>query len=43
MGGSENQVTLITEQGTDTWPRMTKDDTARALAARMADAMGQGA
>jgi phosphopantothenoylcysteine decarboxylase/phosphopantothenate--cysteine ligase len=43
MGGSENQVTLITEQGTDTWPRMTKDDTARALAARIADAMGQGA
>jgi phosphopantothenoylcysteine decarboxylase/phosphopantothenate--cysteine ligase len=43
MGGSENQVTLITEQGTDTWPRMTKDDTARALAARIADAMGQEA
>ena len=43
MGGSENQVTLITEQGADTWPRMTKDDTARALAARIADAMGQGA
>jgi phosphopantothenoylcysteine decarboxylase/phosphopantothenate--cysteine ligase len=43
MGGSENQVTLITEQGIETWPRMTKDDTARALAARIADAMGQGA
>ena len=43
MGGSENQVTLITEQGADTWPRMTKDDTARALAARIADAMGQEA
>jgi phosphopantothenoylcysteine decarboxylase/phosphopantothenate--cysteine ligase len=43
MGGSENQVTLITEQGADIWPRMTKDDTARALAARIADAMGQGA
>ena len=43
MGGSENQVTLITEQGAETWPRMTKDDTARALAARIADAMGQGA
>jgi len=43
MGGSENQVTLITEQGADTWPRMTKDDTARALAARIAGAMGQGA
>ena len=42
MGGSENQVTLITEQGADTWPRMTKDDTARSLAARIADAMGQG-
>jgi phosphopantothenoylcysteine decarboxylase/phosphopantothenate--cysteine ligase len=39
MGGTENEVTLITESGLEHWPRMTKDQTARKLAARIAEAL----
>ena len=37
MGGAENAVTLISEDGAEAWPRMSKDDVARQLAARIAD------
>ncbi len=43
MGGSENAVTLISDDGAETWPRMGKDDVARQLAARIADALGGNA
>ena len=36
MGGSENAVTLITEAGAESWPRMTKDAVAAQLAQRIA-------
>ncbi len=36
MGGSENAVTLITEDGSEAWPRMGKDAVARQLADRIA-------
>lgn len=39
MGGSDNEVTLITGDGPEHWPRMTKDQTARKLAARIAEAL----
>ncbi|WP_322890207.1 MULTISPECIES: bifunctional phosphopantothenoylcysteine decarboxylase/phosphopantothenate--cysteine ligase CoaBC [unclassified Yoonia] len=39
MGGSENAVTLITDQGAESWPRMTKDEVARQLAQRIAQAI----
>ena len=39
MGGSENAVTVIDDDGTDSWPRATKDQVARRLAARIADAL----
>ncbi len=39
MGGSENAVTLITETGAETWPRMGKDQVAEALARRIADTL----
>ena len=39
MGGSENAVTLITEEGADVWPRMSKDEVARLLAQRIATAL----
>ena len=39
MGGSENAVTLVTAEGAEDWPRMTKDQVAQALAARIADAL----
>jgi phosphopantothenoylcysteine decarboxylase/phosphopantothenate--cysteine ligase len=40
MGGPENEVSLFTETGREDWPRMTKDDVARRLAARIAAALG---
>jgi len=40
MGGSENAVTLITDAGAEPWPRMSKEATAKALAARVAQALG---
>lgn len=39
MGGAENAVTLITDAEAEDWPRMGKDDVARKLAARIADAI----
>ncbi|MFW8594358.1 bifunctional phosphopantothenoylcysteine decarboxylase/phosphopantothenate--cysteine ligase CoaBC [Cribrihabitans neustonicus] len=39
MGGSENAVTLISEQGAEEWPRMGKDAVARRLAERIAAAL----
>lgn len=38
MGGAMNQVSLVTRQGVeDRWPRMTKEDVAVRLVARIAD------
>ncbi len=39
MGGAENAVVLITEEGAESWPRMTKDEVARRLARRIAEAL----
>ncbi|MBZ0128828.1 MAG: bifunctional phosphopantothenoylcysteine decarboxylase/phosphopantothenate--cysteine ligase CoaBC [Rhodobacteraceae bacterium] len=39
MGGSENAVTLISESGAETWPRMSKAEVATRLAARIAEAL----
>lgn len=39
MGGDENAVTVIDADGADTWPRATKDQVARRLASRIADAL----
>lgn len=36
MGGAENAVTLITDQGAEVWPRLTKIETAQRLAQRIA-------
>ncbi|SNR64919.1 Phosphopantothenate-cysteine ligase /Phosphopantothenoylcysteine decarboxylase [Paracoccus sediminis] len=40
MGGTENAVTVITEEGAEDWPRMAKDAVARKLAQKIADALG---
>ncbi|MGR3514086.1 MAG: bifunctional phosphopantothenoylcysteine decarboxylase/phosphopantothenate--cysteine ligase CoaBC [Paracoccaceae bacterium] len=40
MGGSENAVTLIDENGAEAWPRASKTDVARRLAERIAKALG---
>jgi len=37
MGGSENQVILVTEQSADQWPRLSKGEVAAKLAERIAD------
>ncbi|UUV06407.1 bifunctional phosphopantothenoylcysteine decarboxylase/phosphopantothenate--cysteine ligase CoaBC [Ruegeria sp. YS9] len=39
MGGSENAVILISDNGAEEWPRMGKDEVARRLAAKIADAL----
>ena len=39
MGGTENAVTLVTATGEETWPRMGKDEVARRLASRIAEAL----
>ena len=41
MGGTENEVTLITEAGSEVWPRLPKDEVARRLAARIAEALAK--
>ncbi|MCZ8153587.1 MAG: bifunctional phosphopantothenoylcysteine decarboxylase/phosphopantothenate--cysteine ligase CoaBC [Rhodobacteraceae bacterium] len=40
MGGTENAVTLITAAGAEPWPRLPKDEVARRLALRIAEALG---
>jgi phosphopantothenoylcysteine decarboxylase / phosphopantothenate---cysteine ligase len=37
MGGDENQVLLVYPQGIDAWPRISKAEVARRLAARIAE------
>ena len=39
MGGTENEVHLLTEAGFEDWPRAGKDDVARRLARRIAGAL----
>jgi phosphopantothenoylcysteine decarboxylase/phosphopantothenate--cysteine ligase len=39
MGGSENAVTLITDEGAEEWPRMAKDQVAQRLAAKITQAL----
>jgi len=41
MGGSENAVTLISDAGAETWPRMAKAAVARQLADRIAVALAR--
>ena len=39
MGGSQNDVTLIMENGSEDWPRMSKDAVAVKLAAKVVEAL----
>jgi len=39
MGGETNSVHLVTADGVETWPSQSKDEVARALVARIADAL----
>ena len=39
MGGTDNAVTLITAEGAEDWPRMTKTEVAQRLAQRIAEAL----
>ncbi|MFV0333267.1 MAG: bifunctional phosphopantothenoylcysteine decarboxylase/phosphopantothenate--cysteine ligase CoaBC [Tropicimonas sp.] len=40
MGGTENEVTLITAEGAEAWPRLGKGEVARLLAERIAARIG---
>ncbi|MEJ6392535.1 bifunctional phosphopantothenoylcysteine decarboxylase/phosphopantothenate--cysteine ligase CoaBC [Gymnodinialimonas sp. 2305UL16-5] len=39
MGGDENRIVLISQDGAEDWPRLPKDEVARRLAQRIADAV----
>ena len=39
MGGARNAVILITEKGDEAWPELPKDEVARRLADRLAEAL----
>ncbi len=39
MGGDSNSIHLVTTQGAEAWPSQSKADVARALIARVADAL----
>ncbi len=39
LGGTDNSVHLVTADGVDSWPRMTKQAVAERLAARVAEAL----
>lgn len=39
MGGAENEVTLITAEGAEAWPRLSKNAVAERLAARIVEAL----
>ncbi len=41
MGGSENAVILISDQGAEEWPRMAKDMVANRLAQKIAEALAK--
>jgi phosphopantothenoylcysteine decarboxylase/phosphopantothenate--cysteine ligase len=41
MGGSENAVTLVTAAGAEDWPRASKTEVARKLAARIAEVLAR--
>ena len=36
MGGAENEVMLVTQDGAEMWPRLSKDEVGRRLAVRIA-------
>jgi phosphopantothenoylcysteine decarboxylase/phosphopantothenate--cysteine ligase len=39
MGGEQNEIHLITGDGIEDWPRLDKQEVARRLAARIAEAL----
>ena len=41
MGGDDNAVIVIDAAGAESWPRLSKAETARRLAARIADFFSQ--
>lgn len=40
MGGTRNQVHLVTEEGVESWPEASKEEVARRLVERVAQAVG---
>ena len=39
MGGARNSVHLVTPDGVDSWERLPKEQVARQIVARIADAI----
>jgi phosphopantothenoylcysteine decarboxylase/phosphopantothenate--cysteine ligase len=42
FGGAENEIHLVSAQGVEDWPRMTKEAVAQRLAERIADHLDEG-
>jgi phosphopantothenoylcysteine decarboxylase/phosphopantothenate--cysteine ligase len=42
MGGDRNRVHLVSPEGVETWPEMSKSEVARALVARIAADLAKG-
>jgi phosphopantothenoylcysteine decarboxylase/phosphopantothenate--cysteine ligase len=42
MGGDRNKVHLVTAAGVESWPDQSKDEVARALVVRIAEALAKG-
>ena len=42
FGGAENEIHLVSAQGVEDWPRMTKEAVAQRLAERIADHLEEG-
>jgi phosphopantothenoylcysteine decarboxylase/phosphopantothenate--cysteine ligase len=42
MGGAENEIHLLTAAGVEHWPRLAKEEVAKRLAARLAEALQAG-
>jgi len=40
MGGRNNRVHLVTGEGVEDWPEAAKEEVARHLMARIAEALG---
>lgn len=39
MGGNDNEIVLITQEGADVWPRMSKNEVAARLTSRIIEAL----
>jgi len=42
MGGLSNEVLVVTRKGQETWPRLSKEEVAKRIVARLAGMLARG-